>query len=102
MVGARVGAGAGAGTGLGSLAGVLAFLAGSGSGALVVFEITGACTFAVLGVLEIGFADAANGVNGASLAEIAPDSKLTSFGGAVFPAKNSSASSAGSAERAGG
>lgn len=94
-VGVRIGAGAGVGIDSGSPT----FLIGSGKGALVVFEITGAWMFAALAVRESG---AATRAAGCSDAEIAPDSSETSLGGADFPAKNSSASKAGSEERAGG
>ena len=88
------GSGAGDGVGAG---------AGAGAGALVVLDNAGDGTGKLLAVLILFvIAGAEMGVYGASEAEMAPDSRETSFGGAIFPEKNSPAVIAGSAESAGG
>ena len=75
--------GAGSGAGAGAGVGALEVLVGAGVG------VDGAGEKAGTGV-------------GALPEEMAPFSRLTSFGGAVLPAKNSPAESAGSAEGARG
>lgn len=64
----------------------------------------GAGTFAETVLLIAGEAneEAVGGAEGAAPKVISPLSRLTSFGGAVLPEKNSLAESAGSADGAGG
>ena len=91
--------GAGAGSGIGSL--VVFFI---GSAALGAGE--GSCAGeragAGAGALAVRVGAGTGIEDGADDAVIAPESRLTSFAGAVFPLKNSDAVSDGSTDNAGG